>query len=167
MSSTIKLPISAGLGKWRSMTSIVCAGNMIAPSVYHPREVVYLITGQETFLALIKVRGDVNGSGPSLKRRTSQESCLGTGNREHHVLETTASQHMSVGLSLTIMNYGDTVRLGVMSDALLSPQHSVIATGFLQQLSDLARCAGIPRDRSNSLYVIPQPPSTTNIGIVH
>nr|CAD7433231.1 unnamed protein product [Timema monikensis] len=61
-------------------------------------------------------------------------------------------------LSLTIMNYGDTVRLGVMSDALLSPQHSVIATGFLQQLSDLAKCAGIPRDRSNSLD-IPQSPA--------
>nr|CAD7461595.1 unnamed protein product [Timema tahoe] len=71
-----------------------------------------------------------------------------------------------LSLSLTIMNYGDTVRLGVMSDALLSPQHSVIATGFLQQLSDLARCAGIPRDRSNSLDVIPQLPSTTNIAII-
>ncbi|XP_067005165.2 uncharacterized protein [Anabrus simplex] len=59
----------------------------------------------------------------------------------------------NISLSLSLMNYGDTVRLGVMSDAQLSPQHTMLASGFIHQLQQLAMVAGVPRERST-------PPST-------
>jgi hypothetical protein len=47
------------------------------------------------------------------------------------------------------MHYGDTVRLGVMADSMIAPQHAVIATGFPQQVYQLAAQAGVPRDRTS------------------
>ncbi|XP_014261647.1 uncharacterized protein LOC106673838 isoform X3 [Cimex lectularius] len=51
----------------------------------------------------------------------------------------------NVGLSLTIISYGDTVQLGVMSDAQLSPHQSTIVTNFTSELYQLAERAGVPR----------------------
>ena len=53
------------------------------------------------------------------------------------------------GLSLTLMSYGDSVRLGVMADQMIAPGHNVIATNFMQQINMLAAMAGIPRERSS------------------
>lgn len=49
------------------------------------------------------------------------------------------------GLSLTLMSYGDSVKLGVMSDTQISPQHSVISHSFDKQISQLATLAGVYR----------------------
>ncbi|XP_021938483.1 uncharacterized protein LOC110839019 isoform X2 [Zootermopsis nevadensis] len=55
----------------------------------------------------------------------------------------------NICLSLTLMKYGDTVRLGVMVDSMIAPQHTVMASGFLQQVYQLAALAGVPRDRTS------------------
>lgn len=47
------------------------------------------------------------------------------------------------GISLTFMVYGDYVRLGVMSDAMLSPHQSLITLTFAQHIRDLADAAGV------------------------
>jgi hypothetical protein len=57
------------------------------------------------------------------------------------------------GVSLTLMTYGDTVRLGVMSDSMIAPQHTAIATGFLQQVYQLAAQTEVPQDRPSSSHV--------------
>jgi hypothetical protein len=55
------------------------------------------------------------------------------------------------------MTYGDSVRLGVMSDSMIAPRHTVIATAFLQQVHHLAAQTGVTRDRStvspSAMYV--------------
>lgn len=59
----------------------------------------------------------------------------------------------NISVSLTLMTYGDTVRLGVMSDSMIAPQHTIIATGFLEQVYQLAAQAEVPQDRASSSYV--------------
>ncbi|XP_069685750.1 uncharacterized protein [Periplaneta americana] len=72
----------------------------------------------------------------------------------------------NICLALTLMNYGDCVRLAVMSDAMIAPQHSVITTSFMQQVYQLAAQAGVPRDRngassSSQVYQPNIPPEPT------
>jgi hypothetical protein len=55
---------------------------------------------------------------------------------------------LSTGLSLTLMTYGDAVRLGVMSDSMIAPRHTVIATAFPQQVYHLAARAGVSASTS-------------------
>jgi hypothetical protein len=52
------------------------------------------------------------------------------------------------GLSLTLMTYGDSVRLGVMSDSMIAPRHTIIATAFPQQVSRLATAVAVPDDHA-------------------
>ncbi|KAF6202460.1 hypothetical protein GE061_004861 [Apolygus lucorum] len=49
----------------------------------------------------------------------------------------------NVGLSLTLINYGDSVQLGVMADAQLAPQFSKIVTSFPTNVYKLARSLGV------------------------
>jgi hypothetical protein len=51
------------------------------------------------------------------------------------------------------MTYGDTVRLGVMSDSMIAPQHTIIATGFLEQVYQLAAKSGVPLEYASSSQV--------------
>jgi hypothetical protein len=46
------------------------------------------------------------------------------------------------------MTYGDSVRLGVMSDSMIAPRHTVIATAFPQQLYRLATAVAAPHDQA-------------------
>ncbi|XP_046400941.1 uncharacterized protein LOC124167164 isoform X2 [Ischnura elegans] len=59
-------------------------------------------------------------------------------------------QQANTSVSLSLMTYKGTIRLGVMADQQLSPQHSSIATAFGTQISDLALSAGVPRERLSS-----------------
>jgi hypothetical protein len=52
------------------------------------------------------------------------------------------------GLSLTLMTYGDSVRLGVMSDSMIAPRHTIIATAFPQQVYRLATTLAVPHDHA-------------------
>ncbi|XP_063217290.1 uncharacterized protein LOC134528033 [Bacillus rossius redtenbacheri] len=56
----------------------------------------------------------------------------------------------NICMALTLMQYGHSVHLGVMTDALLSPQHAFIASGFQQQIAELASASGVQRDRAPS-----------------
>ncbi|PNF33020.1 hypothetical protein B7P43_G16381 [Cryptotermes secundus] len=71
----------------------------------------------------------------------------------------------NISVSLTLMTYGDTVRLGVMSDSMIAPQHTNIVTGFLDQVYQLAAQTEVPLDRASFSHVyqpnIP-PEGTTN-----
>ncbi|KAL0278493.1 UNVERIFIED_CONTAM: hypothetical protein PYX00_000309 [Menopon gallinae] len=49
----------------------------------------------------------------------------------------------NICISLTFMVYGDYVRLGVMSDAMLSPNQSLITSTFAHHIRDLASAAGV------------------------
>ncbi|KAJ9587824.1 hypothetical protein L9F63_018748, partial [Diploptera punctata] len=55
----------------------------------------------------------------------------------------------NICLSLTLMSYGDSVRLGIMADSMIAPGHNVIATNFLYQINMLAAVAEIPREANN------------------
>ncbi|BES98312.1 transcription initiation factor tfiid subunit [Nesidiocoris tenuis] len=58
----------------------------------------------------------------------------------------------NVGLSLTLINYGDSVQLGAMADAQLAPHFSKIVTSFPTNVYKLARTLGlksIPSARSS------------------
>ncbi|XP_046660830.1 uncharacterized protein LOC124354430 isoform X1 [Homalodisca vitripennis] len=56
----------------------------------------------------------------------------------------------NISLSLTLMTYGDLVRLGVMSDTQISPQHSVISYNFDKHIAQLATLAGVHRRPSRT-----------------
>lgn len=54
-------------------------------------------------------------------------------------------------MSLTLMSYGDSVRLGVMTDAQLSDHHIQIANDFYNHINELAAAVGVSRERSMTL----------------
>ncbi|XP_075231998.1 uncharacterized protein LOC142330542 isoform X2 [Lycorma delicatula] len=49
----------------------------------------------------------------------------------------------NISMSLTLMSYGDSVRLGVMTDAQLSNHHNGIANDFCNYINELAVAVGI------------------------
>lgn len=51
----------------------------------------------------------------------------------------------NISLSMTLMSYGDSVRLCIMSDTQLSPQHSIISNNFDKHIGQLAVAAGVAR----------------------
>ncbi|XP_029179007.1 uncharacterized protein LOC114946595 isoform X1 [Nylanderia fulva] len=53
-------------------------------------------------------------------------------------------------MSMTLHKRGNGVRLGVMGDALLGPQHFVLARTFPQSVRNLANILGVPRASSRS-----------------
>ena len=57
-------------------------------------------------------------------------------------------------MSLTLMTYNDSVKLGVVADALLSPHHAVIASTFAQHLWELAAGAGVTTNYSENYSFI-------------
>ncbi|KAG8223342.1 hypothetical protein J437_LFUL001220 [Ladona fulva] len=67
-------------------------------------------------------------------------------------------QQANTSMSLSLMTYKGSVRLGVMADQQLSPQHSAIATAFVPQLCDLAVSVGVPRERLPSASTRPTSP---------
>ncbi|XP_011499973.1 PREDICTED: uncharacterized protein LOC105363859 isoform X2 [Ceratosolen solmsi marchali] len=58
-------------------------------------------------------------------------------------------------LSITLHRHGKTVRLGVMGDAIIGPQHAAITRGFPASLEKLAQSLGLstPSSRSSNTYV--------------
>ncbi|XP_001606787.1 uncharacterized protein LOC100123177 [Nasonia vitripennis] len=63
-------------------------------------------------------------------------------------------------LSMTLHRHGRAVRLGVMGDAMIGPQHAAITRSFPASLEKLARTLGVPSDtpqqsRSPSPVVLP------------
>ncbi|XP_052130922.1 uncharacterized protein LOC113204879 isoform X2 [Frankliniella occidentalis] len=64
----------------------------------------------------------------------------------------------NVSLSLTLLTVDSMVSLGVMADALLSPQQGVIARAWTQHLRDLARAVGVSLPSPRALSPSPQPP---------
>ncbi|XP_015597807.1 uncharacterized protein LOC107268977 [Cephus cinctus] len=53
-------------------------------------------------------------------------------------------------MSITLHRYGKGVRLGVMADAMIGPQHSIITKTFPRSLQSLANIVGVPRTPSRS-----------------
>lgn len=69
----------------------------------------------------------------------------------------------NVSLSMTLMSYGDSVRLCVMSDTQLSPQHSIISSNFDKHIGQLAVGAGVARRPSSpSRSSTSSPPSSSS-----
>lgn len=64
----------------------------------------------------------------------------------------------NVSLSLTLLTVDSMVSLGVMSDALLSPQQGVIARAWTQHLRDLARAVGVALPSPRALSPSPSAP---------
>ncbi|XP_047346043.1 uncharacterized protein LOC124947643 isoform X3 [Vespa velutina] len=50
-----------------------------------------------------------------------------------------------VDMSITLHRYGNGVRLGVMGDALIGPQHSIITRTFPKSLQNLSAIVGVPK----------------------
>lgn len=50
-----------------------------------------------------------------------------------------------VDMSITLHRYGNGVRLGVMGDALIGPQHSIITRTFPKSLQNLSAVVGVPK----------------------
>ena len=63
-------------------------------------------------------------------------------------------------MSLTLLTVDSMVSLGVMSDALLSPQQGVIARAWTQHLRGLARAAGVALPSPRALSPSPTPSFT-------
>lgn len=53
-------------------------------------------------------------------------------------------------MSITLHKHGNKVRLGIMVDALISPQHFIIAKTFPKSVENFAIILGIPRASSRS-----------------
>ncbi|XP_076169459.1 uncharacterized protein LOC143147771 isoform X2 [Ptiloglossa arizonensis] len=64
-------------------------------------------------------------------------------------------------MSITLHRYGTGVRLGVMGDALIGPEHSVITRTFPKSVESLAYAVGVPRTPSRNLIPSPASPSTS------
>lgn len=56
-------------------------------------------------------------------------------------------------MSLTLMTFGNYVRLGVIADALLSPHHAIITSTFAQHVWELAAAAGVSSNYRNYSFV--------------
>lgn len=48
-------------------------------------------------------------------------------------------------MSITLHKYGSGVRLGVMGDALIGPEHAIITRTFPKSVENLANVVGVPR----------------------
>ncbi|XP_076624349.1 uncharacterized protein LOC143343380 isoform X1 [Colletes latitarsis] len=64
-------------------------------------------------------------------------------------------------MSITLHRYGTGVRLGVMGDALIGPEHSVITRTFPKSVENLAKVVGVPRTPSRNSTPSPISPSTS------
>ncbi|XP_053994090.1 uncharacterized protein LOC128884623 isoform X2 [Hylaeus volcanicus] len=64
-------------------------------------------------------------------------------------------------MSITLHRYGNGVRLGVMGDALIGPEHSIITRTFPKSVETLANVVGVPRTPSRNSTPSPASPSTS------
>ncbi|XP_046141793.1 uncharacterized protein LOC114871014 isoform X1 [Osmia bicornis bicornis] len=64
-------------------------------------------------------------------------------------------------MSITLHRYGNGVRLGVMGDALIGPEHSIITRTFPKSIENLANVVGVPRTPSRHSTPSPASPSTS------
>ncbi|XP_076280417.1 uncharacterized protein LOC143209078 isoform X2 [Lasioglossum baleicum] len=55
-------------------------------------------------------------------------------------------------MSITLHRYGNAVRMGVMGDALIGPEHSIITRTFPKSVEKLAKVVGIPRTSTRNEY---------------
>lgn len=58
--------------------------------------------------------------------------------------------HFFLDMSMTLHRLGNGVRLGIMADALIGPQHFIVARTFPQSIQNLASILGVPRTSSRS-----------------
>ncbi|XP_018377887.1 PREDICTED: uncharacterized protein LOC108770698 isoform X1 [Trachymyrmex cornetzi] len=64
-------------------------------------------------------------------------------------------------MSMTLHRHGDSVRLGIMGDALIGPQHFIIARAFPKSVRNLAGVLGVPRAPIRSPSPGPLNPTTS------
>nr|XP_012137808.1 PREDICTED: uncharacterized protein LOC100882692 isoform X3 [Megachile rotundata] len=64
-------------------------------------------------------------------------------------------------MSITLHRYGNGVRMGVMGDALIGPEHSIITRTFPKSVENLANVVGVPRTPSRNSTPSPASPSTS------
>ncbi|EFN84341.1 uncharacterized protein LOC105183357 isoform X2 [Harpegnathos saltator] len=64
-------------------------------------------------------------------------------------------------MSMTLHKHGNAVRLGIMGDALIGPQHFIIARTFPKSVQNLATILGVPRTLSRSSSPSPLSPTTS------
>ncbi|XP_076664076.1 uncharacterized protein LOC143366691 [Andrena cerasifolii] len=64
-------------------------------------------------------------------------------------------------MSITLHRYGNGVRLGVMGDALIGPEHTIITRTFPKSVSNLANVIGVPRTPSRTSTPSPDSPNTS------
>ncbi|CAK9797114.1 hypothetical protein ANTQUA_LOCUS1033 [Anthophora quadrimaculata] len=62
-------------------------------------------------------------------------------------------------MSITLHRYGNCVRLGVMGDALIGPEHAIITRTFPKSVENLANVVGVPRISSRNSTPSPASPS--------
>lgn len=62
---------------------------------------------------------------------------------------------------MTLHKHGNVVRLGIMADALIGPQHFVIAQTFPKSVENLAAILGVPQASSRSPSPSPLSPTTS------
>lgn len=68
---------------------------------------------------------------------------------------------MLLDMSMTLHRHGNTVRLGIMGDALIGPQHFIVARTFPKSVRNLAGVLGVPRAPSRSPSPNPLSPTTS------
>ncbi|XP_063977362.1 uncharacterized protein LOC135162638 [Diachasmimorpha longicaudata] len=64
-------------------------------------------------------------------------------------------------LSITLHRHGTGYRLGVMGDALISPQHTTITRTFTSSVEKLANILGVPAPSSRTSSPVPLTPTTS------
>lgn len=64
-------------------------------------------------------------------------------------------------MSITLHRYKDGIRLGVMGDALIGPEHSIITRTFPKSVENLANVVGVPRASSRNSTPSPVNPNTS------
>lgn len=68
---------------------------------------------------------------------------------------------MLLDMSMTLHRHGNGVRLGIMGDALIGPQHFIIARAFPKSVRNLAGILGVPRVPIRSPSPNPLNPTTS------
>ncbi|XP_031846283.2 uncharacterized protein LOC116432919 isoform X2 [Nomia melanderi] len=62
-------------------------------------------------------------------------------------------------MSITLHRYGTAIRMGVMGDALIGPEHSIITRTFPKSVENLADVVGVPRPPSRNSSPSPASPN--------
>lgn len=68
---------------------------------------------------------------------------------------------MFLDMSITLHRYGSGVRMGVMGDALIGPEHAIITKTFPKSVENLANVVGVPTILSRNSTPSPINPNTS------